>query len=298
MWLEYLRMEMRFIAKTIENLQVLNFKEKTEDPATAAGHDGDQAKSDANDNMVLGSHNTNQVSNEPSSDKTALKSMASTPALTGAIPIAIFDSAMKEFDGDSALAEQMFDIVAEFPSLTSCQKILKHVMFVLGRQVPATANWAMCSFKLPLVGIKPTSHKFPMALRHALQLLRAAIVQQRRTQTKYEIAERAALELSPMTFDPEVDPEIQKVIASVLKQTVMVLGSGTRLVTVIETLQKEERLNEARPLLKLGLKQDASSKALQRKYTELEGPKKRGKSEKQVEVQQPVETSKALESAV
>jgi U3 small nucleolar RNA-associated protein 6 len=291
LWLEYLRLEMQFLAKTVQNLEDLGFKETSVEDAV-----NDTTSDDRNYNPVLSravgsdSDQAAQASRAVSSDESALASMASTPALTGAIPIAIFDSAMKEFDANSPLAEQMFDIVASFPGLMCCQKILKHILSALGRQLPATANWAMCSFKCPLVGVMPTSPKFPMALRHALQLLRASIVQQRRTQTKYEIADRAALTLLPMTIDPEVDLEIRKVITSALRQIVRVLGSGSRLAKVLEKLQTEDRLDEARVLLKLGLMEDATSKVLHQKYMELEGPENREVVEEEpMEHQQPGE---------
>ena len=176
---------------------------------------------------------------------------------------------MKQFDGDSVLAEQLFDTIAAFHHLSCCTKILKHIVFVLGRQVPATANWALCSFKLPLVGIEHTSSKFPMALRHALQLLRAAIVQQRKTNTRYLVAQKAAMALLPLATDDTVDEEMQKIVAGVLKQTVQIMGC-TRTAEAVSILQEQNQAEAASIYLKIGLKHNPAHKLLQAKFNELQ----------------------------
>ena len=128
----------------------------------------------------------------------------------------------------------------------------------------------MCAFKLPLVGVDPTSSKFPLALRHALQLVRASIVQQQHNkQKKLQIAEKAACSILPLTINRDIDLEIQKVITSVIRQIVKILGTSDHVLDVVESLQKQDRIVEADRLLMHGLKQYPSSKKLRRKYSEL-----------------------------
>jgi len=272
LWLEYCHLEMRYIAKTSEQLFVLGATTPIE-PQTLQLQD--TSRQDATELTLVEEVSSARSAEASSDDKLALESMAATPVLGGAIPAAIFDSAMKDFDGDAALAEQFFDTVAEFHHLPCCLTILKHIFQFLQRQVPATSNWAVCSFKLPLVGIEPTSSKFPMALRHALQMLRAAMGQQRRAKTKYQTAEKASLVLLPLAIDEIVDHEVQKVVLTVLKQMNKVMGSD-RTADVVGVLLQRGRLVEANYLLKLALKQEATNRQLQAKFAELQRLQQKG----------------------
>ncbi|KAF2666705.1 hypothetical protein BT63DRAFT_427134 [Microthyrium microscopicum] len=265
LWLEHCRLEMRYIAKTMDNIEGLGGNPRVAVSATSSNGSTSQ------DGEAIGGNAEIDETTTPAirTDKTALETLATTPALTGAIPIAIFDAAMQEFEDDAEFAEQLFDLITGFSHLTCCSKILKHIVHVLGRQVPAPAEWAICSFKLPLVGIETDSPKFPMALRHSLQLLRATIVQQRKTKTRFSIAEKAALALLPLALDDTIDEELQQVISNVLKQTVKIMGS-TKAGDLINTLQANKQLVEARMLLKFALKQDFSNQVLRSKYEELE----------------------------
>jgi U3 small nucleolar RNA-associated protein 6 len=264
LWIEYCRLEMRYIEKTAEHLFVLGASRPAEAMNSATSESSEQNA--AGLALVEEAQNIGStITAANPDDKMALDSMATTPVLSGAIPMAIFDSAMKEFDGDAVLAEQFFDTVAEFHHLTCCGTILKHIFQLLQRQVPATSNWALCSYKMPLVGIEPTSSKFPMALRHALQMLRAAMGQQRRAKTKYQTAQKAAIALLPLVTDDTVDHEVKKVVHTVLKQMYKVMG-GDMTADVVGNLQAQDKLAEATYLLKLGLKQDAANKQLQARF--------------------------------
>jgi U3 small nucleolar RNA-associated protein 6 len=268
-WLEYARLEMLFISKISENLLQLGVTSDQEDSlAVEEVQTIDETTADIIELPDVDLEHTGSKTLEPL-DTQALRNMASTPALSGDIVIAIFDTAMKEFDDDATLAEQFFDIIAEFHKLSCTQRLLKHIVQCLGRQVPATVSGAICVFKLPLVGVDPTSSKFPLALRHALQLIRASIVQQHNKQKRLNIAEKVACTILPLVVNNDIDSEIQTVIGSVLSQIVKLLGNGENVLHVVESLQAQSRVEEADRLLKNGLKQFSTSKRLQKKYIEL-----------------------------
>jgi U3 small nucleolar RNA-associated protein 6 len=267
-WLEYVRLEMLFISKITENLLQLGVKSDEEVRRKLEEQSIDEIGADVIELPDVDLEDINEKALEPL-DTQALQNMASTPALSGDIPVAIFDAAMKEFDGDATIAEQFFDIMAEFHKLSCTSRLLKHIVQYLGRQVPATASGAICAFKLPLVGVDTASSKFPLALRHSLQLVRASIVQQHNRQKKLQITEKFACAILPLAVNQEIDSEIQTVIGSVLTQIVKLLGNGENVLNVVESLQTQQRVTEADRLLVNGLKQFSTSKRLQRKYLEL-----------------------------
>lgn len=258
LWLEYCRLEMRYISKTAEQLLALGASRTLESQLKVATEvqgikEGEMA--------LLEQAKTIGSTAADSGDQSALNSMIATPVLNGAIPTAIFDSAMKEFGGDALLAEQFFDVVAEYGHLACCTTILKHVFDHLHRQVPATSSWAICSYKLALVGVETTSSKFPMALRLGLQRLRAAMGQQRRAKTKFQTAQKAAITLLPLVTDSTVDHEVQKVVRTVIKQMYKIMGADMT-ADVVAILQKQQKLADADYLLKLAIKQDTTNKKL------------------------------------
>jgi U3 small nucleolar RNA-associated protein 6 len=264
-WIEYVRLEMMFISKIAKNLEDMGIS-SSESGSLAISQS--QAMEGNTTDMIELPDDSEQIPME-SLDTQALRHIATTPALSGDIPIAIFDAVMKEFDGDALLAEQIFDVIASFFQLTCTQRILKHIVQCLSRQVPATPSGAICAFKLPLVGIEPTSHKFPLALRHGLQLIRASIVQQQQNRDKrLLIAEKAAYIILPFAINKDIDDEIQTVIGSVLSQIVKILGSPEHVLNVVNFLQTKDRLIEADRLLRNSLQQFATSKRLQRKFLE------------------------------
>jgi U3 small nucleolar RNA-associated protein 6 len=254
LWLEYAKLEMLYIAKTADNLRVLGVKDSRDiqEPTTEA----DNLDADEIALPTLTSEDINpSLAPEDPEDQIALQNLAATPALSGQIPIAIFDAAMKEFNGEAILAEGFFDRVAQFPGLLCCQKILGHIVRYLSNQSPITPSSAICSFKQPLIGIDPTSSKFPAALRQALQAIRASIQKNQNNQDRERVAREATLTLLPIVDHPDLDPEIQKVILSILTQSVKVLGSGDAVSDLVDMLRKRRKGQEAQRLLSIGTRQ-------------------------------------------
>ena len=70
----------------------------------------------------------------------ALERLANAPAYTGAIPLAIFDAAMKEFNEDSDVANDFFDLVATFDTVPSARKILDTIYARLQETAPDSAD--------------------------------------------------------------------------------------------------------------------------------------------------------------
>jgi len=110
MYLEYAKLEMVYLAKLAARRKILGLDEERKAP---------EGPDEEDDNMMM----LPEISAEdldPEANKgveevnaAALERLANAPAYTGAIPLAIFDAAMKQFSEDSDVANDFFDLVAD-----------------------------------------------------------------------------------------------------------------------------------------------------------------------------------------
>ena len=158
LWLEYARLEMLYIAKIAARSRVLGL----DGPRNVDG--------DANEDMVALPSVTALARNPGASqnedvDRRVLEELQKTPALSGAILIAVFDAAAQEFDGDCAFGRQFFNKVAVFHDVACMPKILEHIIEHL-RNANSTSPEALdCFIRKPTLGISVKSVEFPGALR-------------------------------------------------------------------------------------------------------------------------------------
>ena len=216
LWLELMSLEMLFIAKTTEKLRMLG----------ANGQAG---------------------STEGESATNALSAMASTPALTGGIPIAVFDAAMKEFDNAVILAEDMFDLVAEFSSLDICRRILEHVLKFLDEHAPSNG----CSFRFALLGVDPLSVEYPMALRTSVQSYRSFLASNSEPERQFRLAQRVLWTFLPLSLVEDTLPDLLDVVNAIVKECIALLGSEGKVQSVVSSLEERNKGEEARHLIKM-----------------------------------------------
>lgn len=171
LWLAYARLEMEYLRKLLQRRMVL-------------GIDGTDAEPvEKNENEVdiirlpdLVEHGLFEESRRYDTvDEKILQKIQSAPAMAGAIPIAIFDEAMKVFVPDEGAAMSFFDLFAEFPDVEASQKILQHITSSMRRSHPNSLVTAICEIRLPLERVGYTSKDFPAALTDALNRIQAAI---------------------------------------------------------------------------------------------------------------------------
>ncbi|KAL8945192.1 MAG: hypothetical protein Q9211_000273 [Gyalolechia sp. 1 TL-2023] len=224
LWSEYLKFEMIYIAKITTRRQILGLDSnspkmsqgsdsKTRDaglitlPRTTTGHmDLERQKPDL-------SHPTELNRN-----------ILSTSALSGAIPIAVFNSAMEKFPRDTTFGAQMFGIVALFHQLQCTRRILEHIAETLMEIAPDDAASLKCSINEPVVGVGPTSTELPSALIKVLHRFNFAT---RRLESpdgppehiriRASVSRHMILWIVPYLSAPEVDSDIQAVLVTVLK---------------------------------------------------------------------------------
>jgi U3 small nucleolar RNA-associated protein 6 len=265
LWLEYAKLETIYIAKIAGRRKILGLDiDRSKQAITDEGFDADMITLPD----VTAEDVNPSLSKEDGVDEDALQNLASAPVLTGAIPIAIFDSAMKQFNGDSALSEQFFAMFTEFDELPCIKRILQHVLDHLQQIYPQSVHAIICGFRMQLFGIRPTSPDFPPALRDSLELLSSSI--QQYPDMKGRLSEAAIRQVLPLlraTEDAD-EPALRKVLASSLRKYARSLeeaveGNGDNIVQVAKSLQQEGKKEDARRLVHLSQKQWGSNGDLQ-----------------------------------
>ena len=108
-------------------------------------------------------------------DEEAARKMEQSPALGGAIPMAIFGVARKQPFFGPAAAEAFFDVFAGFAGLSSQGRIVQHVLDAMEELFPDHPCTCACRVRQPLIGVDVRTAAFPKALRESLARLRAGM---------------------------------------------------------------------------------------------------------------------------
>ena len=221
LWLEYARLEMIYVAKVATRQRILGLDE------TATKQDTEMEDGMTADTIVLPEVTAEDIDPGLRDDKeynAALQNLASMPALSGAIPIAIFDSAMKHFKNDEMLAEQFFDLVAEFDQAPCSRRILQHILDSLIHSRPGSMSVCICRFKLPMFGSLPTSPDFPGALRGSLQAIRGSM--EDFPEAKKQLAGRAASWLKQLVQNADMDVDVRTALTASIRQFSKISEAG------------------------------------------------------------------------
>jgi U3 small nucleolar RNA-associated protein 6 len=265
MWVDYARLECIYVAKIATRRRIL-------------GLDGEKNKAveemDETEDMMRLSQVTEEDINpqlqekgDEELDEAALRNLENTPAITGAIVIAIFDAAMKKFDQDEKVGEQFFDTVAEFGRTAAFERIIQHIVSTMVDSKPDSASTIACQMRFPLVGIEADSPQFPTAVGESLQVARQAMA--RLPLKKRDIAQRAIPLLLPLALDSEMDPDVQTVLSASIRQFVKSIDSGDRVADLVDRLQAEKHEDQARRLLETSMKVNGSNARLLRAHAAL-----------------------------
>ena len=167
LWVEYAKLEMRYISTIAGRKRILGLDvaEIEEESTQNTGNDDD------------GMINLPAITPEdfmPAqrlSDDTkleVLEKLGTGPVLLGAIPMAIFDAAMKQFKSSDKLCQQFFDMIAEFPQVSCQQSILCHIMDTLRSVAPKSPETLIRWIQQPVTGIDVTTPEFPALFRCCL----------------------------------------------------------------------------------------------------------------------------------
>ncbi|KAK3720609.1 U3 snoRNP protein [Vermiconidia calcicola] len=250
LWLEYTRLEMVYLAKLAARRKILGLDEEeklAQEP---------QAEEDEN-MLALPTITAEDIDPDARKgieevDDDALKRLASAPALSGAIPIAIFDAAMKQFSNGAHEAEEFFDLCTSFTQVPSTMRILQHILDHMQEHTMNCAETAICTAKLSLLNVEAESASFPLVLGQTLSGLKE---RQNNLPNKAipKLAEKAIeLYLPYLELDSELDEDVTMVLQATIRRYVRLLAeqTSTRLQDPMaafeERLRKEGRDADAR----------------------------------------------------
>jgi len=264
LWLEYAKLETIYVGKIAGRRKILGLDEDH-----TKVQDGDDEDTDMIALPEVTAEDINpSLTQDDGIDEVALQNLASAPVLTGAIPLAVFDSAMKQFHGRPRVAQAFYAMFAEFDQLSCIPRILRHVLDYLHTNAPRSVETAMCDFCMQLYGRSPSDPEFPPALADALDLISKATQQHPSDVPRLsEIAVRQLLSLERLSSDS--DPSVQMVISKRLRKYLR-SGSGDKAVDLVKALQQEGKRHNAETLIRTSVKYFSANEELQRLYSALD----------------------------
>ncbi|RDL31866.1 Uncharacterized protein BP5553_09268 [Venustampulla echinocandica] len=213
LWIEYAKLEMIYLAKIAIRRKILGLD--IEESTTDEGPGFDTSA----DMIAIPEFKPNTL--QPSMiegvkvDSEAVKDPMTTPALNGAIPLAIFDAARKQQFFCPSAAEDFFDMFAAFTQVKCLSKILQHVLDAISESDPTDASTCNCYVRQPVVGIDPLSPEFPAALGTALDRLNESI---HKTKDKAEFTKKTKAWIEAILQLDELDPDIQTVLRHTIRK--------------------------------------------------------------------------------
>lgn len=222
MYIEYARLEMGYIAKISARRKILGI-DSSQKRSSERREDSDLNKEqDMEADMILlppltaedlppDSTNTFPLNDGKMAD------LAQTPALSGAIPIAIFEAAMQQFDDDEALGELFFDTFLDFIGIPCTQNLLRTVVDRLSTADPTSLSTVSCRCRLNIVGVPPDSPDFPSAVGIMIKEVRFGL-KHTDSSAKSALSEKLLSWLSPLANDEGLVPELKQVLSAVEKQ--------------------------------------------------------------------------------
>ncbi|KAK4697384.1 U3 small nucleolar RNA-associated protein 6, partial [Lecanoromycetidae sp. Uapishka_2] len=218
-WVEYARLEMIYIAKIVGRRRILGLdqEEEAQDPAGTIEEAG-------GDLIALPAITAEDISpdHEPSHgvNQDSLERLGTSPALSGAIPIAIFDAAMKQFKDNDKICREFFDMVAEFVDLPCTDTILQHIMNRMQALAPQQPETLIRWIQQPILGVKATSAGFPTMLEVCLDRINASFKRlgPDSVQDRGILGQQVIEWMLPYLGVEDLDPDIRKVIIMTLRK--------------------------------------------------------------------------------
>ena len=219
LWIEYAKLEMIYLAKIALRRKILGLDiEETKDEEMD-DLDEENGFETSKDVIAIPDFKANTL--RPAMiegikvDSEAVKDPMTTPALQGAIPMAIFDAARKQPFFCASAAEDFFDMFALFTQVKCLPKILQHTMDAMMDSYATDACTCNCYVKQPFVGIEATSAEFPAALGDSLDRLKQSL---ETTKDKGELSKKTKVWIESFLVVEGLDPGIETVLKHTLRK--------------------------------------------------------------------------------
>ena len=165
LWVEYAKLEMMHISKIAGRKRILGL-DVAEIERESTQNTGDDDHSIIN--LPAITSEDFMPTQRPSDGLEVLEKLGTGPVLLGAIPMAIFDAAMKQFKSSDNLCQQFFDMITEFSQVPCQQSILCHILDTLRSVAPKSPETLIRWIQQPVTGIDVTTPEFPALFRCCL----------------------------------------------------------------------------------------------------------------------------------
>lgn len=174
-WLQDFKLEVGWIAKIHARRQILGIEQDALK---------EEVRVAAQDENILDATNVDAedvLPDDPGAtldkvDVDAIQNLDNTPVMSGAIPIAVFDAAMDQFENDTTLAFSFFEAARTVGHVPPIRKILQHIHTVMSSTRANAFSTLAMSISLPMYGMSANDPEFPAALREMLQNLSRGLV--------------------------------------------------------------------------------------------------------------------------
>ena len=171
LWIEYARLEMTHTSKIARRRRILGLNvEKVKEES------GENLEDDNEDMITLPAITAKDITSahRPSDtmEPEVLEKLSTGPASSGAIPMAIFDAAMKHFEESDEICQRFFDMVAGFEVIPCQQSILSHIMDTMRSIAPKNPETLIRWIQQPVIGIDITSPASPVLFGHCLDRMK------------------------------------------------------------------------------------------------------------------------------
>jgi len=220
LWIEYAKLEMIYLAKIAMRRRILGLdvdetiEESEEDESMV--EDGFATAQD----MILVPDVKMQtlrpdMIKKIEVDSEAKKDPMETPALNGAIPMAIYDAARKQPFFCAAVAEAFFNMFAVFTQVRSLPKILQHVLDSMLEAYPKDHSTFNCYIRQPVITLDPMSADFPMALATSLSRVKEAIDE---VKDRVALGKRTKAWIEPILSIENLDHGVKIVLEHIIQR--------------------------------------------------------------------------------
>ncbi|KAK5099059.1 U3 snoRNP protein [Exophiala xenobiotica] len=208
MWLQNFRLEINWIAKIHARRCILGIEKdaRKEEEIRLVGADEDM--------MMLPKLTAQDIAPEEDDhdkvDVTAVANLKSTPVMTGAIPIAIFDAAVEQFHHDADLAFNFHEEIAGLRHIPPIAAIEIHITEVL--QEISSSSWQAqaCLISIATLGMNQDDPAYPAALRELFRRINRGLAA---TKQQDDLKEWSIGLLTGLS-QGDLDPALQQVLQS------------------------------------------------------------------------------------
>lgn len=222
LWIEYAKLEMIYLAKISARRRILGLDRSQEIGAsTEATEDteGDTGFATSDDVIHIPNFKAHTLQSTLMEvvkvDTEAVNDPMTTPALNGAIPLAIFDHAKKQPFFSAAVAEDFFAMFASFTQIHCLAKVLQHVVSSMMDAYPTDPASCNCYVRQPIIGIGPLNVDFPMALASSLERLKES---RDKTSDSNQLSRKVRAWIEPIMAVEGLDIGVETVLRHTLRK--------------------------------------------------------------------------------